>query len=375
MRTRITYEEGLKLFKEAPLEELKKTANQFRFEKNPKKEVTFVLDSNPNYTNVCNADCSFCAFYRKPSAKDAYTKTIEEVLKHFQIAREAGLTTVLLQGGLNDDLKIDYFEALVKAIKNHYPDIYPHLFSAPEIWNIARVSEISIEETLKRLWDVGLRSIPGGGAEIISEKVRLSISPKKMEPGAWIDVHKKAHALGYKTTATMMYGHVEEPEDVLTHLEEIRSLQDLYGGFTAFIPWSYKRDRTALRRRVDSWAGDAAYLRMIAFSTLYLDNFPHIQASWFSEGKEIGMEALHAGADDFGGIVFEENVHKATGFVHKANHNDVLNMIREAGFEPVQRSMLYQPLRRYAPSELVDLPQIQIEGTSIPRQLSVIGKN
>ena len=373
-RRRITYKEGLKLFKEASLEELKTEANRLRFELNPKKEVTFVLDSNPNYTNVCNADCSFCAFYRKPSAKDAYTKSVEEVLKHFEIARNAGLTTVLLQGGLNDDLKIEYFEELIRAIKSHYPDIYPHLFSAPEIWNVAKVSGLTLEETLKRLWDAGLRSIPGGGAEIISEKVRLSISPKKMEPGAWMDVHRIAHSLGMKTTATMMYGHVEEPEDILDHLEAIRSLQDLYGGFTAFIPWSYKRDRTALRRRVDHWAGDEAYIKIISFSRLYLDNFPHIQASWFSEGKEIGMEALHAGADDFGGIVFEENVHKATGFVHKANHNDVLTMIREAGFEPVQRSMLYQVLRRYRSDELVNLPLIQIQGTSIPRQLSVIGK-
>jgi dehypoxanthine futalosine cyclase len=371
---RISFEEGVDLLKFASLDELKSKANAFRFELNPKKEVTFVLDSNPNYTNVCNADCSFCAFYRKPSAKDSYTKTVEQVLEHFEIARKAGLTTVLLQGGLNDDLKIEYYEELVRAVRKYYPDLYPHLFSAPELWNVARVSHLTIEETLKRLWNAGLRSIPGGGAEIISERIRLSISPKKMEPGAWIDVHQTAHRLGYRTTATMMYGHVEEPEDIVNHLEEVRNLQDLYGGFTAFIPWSYKRDRTALRRRVDSWVGDHAYLRIIAFARLYLDNVAHIQASWFSEGRDVGMEALHSGADDFGGIVFEENVHKATGFVHKANHNDVLEMIREAGFEPVQRSMLYQILRRYAPGEIVDLPLSQIEGTSIPRQLSVIGK-
>jgi len=371
---RISYQEGLDLFKNGTIDELKNRANAFRFQLNPKNEVTFVLDSNPNYTNICNADCSFCAFYRKSSAKDAYTKTVDEVLKHFEIARQAGLTTVLLQGGLNDELKIEYYEELVRAIRKNYPDIYPHLFSAPEIWNVARVSNITIEETLKRLWDAGLRSIPGGGAEIISENVRLSISPKKMAPDAWMDVHETAHRLGYRTTATMMYGHVEEPEDILNHLEAIRVLQDKHKGFTAFIPWSYKRDRTALRRRVDHWVGDDAYIRIIAFARLYLDNFPHIQASWFSEGKEIGMEALHAGADDFGGIVFEENVHKATGFVHKANHNDVLSMIREAGFEPVQRSMMYQVLRRYEENEFVSLPTIQVEGTNIPSRLQVIGK-
>ena len=372
---RISYYEGLDLFVNGSTDELKRRANELRFQLNPKKEVTFVLDSNPNYTNVCNADCSFCAFYRKPSAKDAYTKTVEEVLKHFQIAREAGLTTVLLQGGLNDELKIEYYEELVKAVRQHYPDIYPHLFSAPELWNVAKVSGLTVEETLIRLWKAGLRSIPGGGAEILSEKVRSSISPKKMEPGAWIELHKTAHRLGYKTTATMMYGHVEEPEDILLHLEALRSLQDQYKGFTAFIPWSYKRDRTALRRKVGHWVGDDAYLRMISFSRLYLDNIPHIQASWFSEGKEVGMEALHSGADDFGGIIFEENVHKATGFVHKANHNDVLSMIREAGFEPVQRSTMYQVLRRYRENEFVSLPTIQIEGTTnIPSQLTVIGK-
>ena len=357
MPSRISFEEGLELFKHAPLEELKEKAQKLRYEKNPIPQVTFVLDSNPNYTNVCNADCSFCAFYRHKGAKDAYTKSIDEAMEHFETARKAGLTTVLMQGGLNDELKIDYYVALAKAARESYPDIHPHLFSAPEIWNVARVSNLSIRETLQKLWDAGLRTIPGGGAEIVSEKVRVKISPKKMEKGAWMDVHKTAHEIGFRTTATMMYGHVEEPEDILIHLDAIRALQDETSGFTAFIPWSYKRDRTSLRKEVLHWAGVDAYFRILAFSRIYLDNFDHIQASWFSEGKKTGMESLHYGADDFGGIIFEENVHRATNFISKTDHSHIVEMIREAGFEPAQRSTLYKILRTYEKDEVVSVPE------------------
>lgn len=356
---RLSFQEGLELFKEAPLEELRARATNVRFIKNPKQIVTFVLDSNPNYTNICNADCSFCAFYRHPGAKDSYEKSVDEVMRHLEFAREAGLSTVLLQGGLNDNLKVDYYVALVKAARERYPDIFPHFFSAPELWNCAKVSQISIEELLKALWDAGQRTIPGGGAEILSERVRASISPKKMEPGAWISLHKAAHKIGFRTTATMMYGHVEEPEDIVIHLDTLRRVQDELPGFTAFIPWSYKRDRTALRRSVKHWVGEDAYLRLLAFSRLYLDNFDHIQASWFSEGKETGIRALHYGADDFGGILVEENVHRATGFIAKTDHQGVLEMIRQAGFAPAQRDPLYRILRTYENEPQVEVPDAQ----------------
>lgn len=356
MEGRISYKEGLELLCHAPLEELQTRAQAIREKKNPPKRVTFVLDSNPNYTNVCNIDCSFCAFYRHPGAKDAYTKTIDQVMAHMALARKAGLTTVLLQGGVNDALKIDYYVALVREARNSFPDIHPHFFSAVEIWNCARVSNLSLQAVLEQLWEAGLRTIPGGGAEILSEKVRLEISPKKIAPNGWMEVHHLAHQIGYKTTATMMYGHVEEPEDVLTHLETLRQHQDIIPGFTSFVPWSYKRDRTALRRKVKNWAGRDAYFRILALGRIYLDNFDHVSASWFSEGKKIGIESLHYGADDFGGTIMEENVHRATEWINKADHNDMLRMIRESGFEPAQRDTFYQIVRTYEGIESVDVP-------------------
>lgn len=372
MKMRIDFNQGLKIFSEMPLSELKQMAHEMRMHKNKTQNVTFVLDTNPNYTNVCNADCSFCAFYRKGSAKDAYTKSVQECMQHFEMARKAGLTTVMMQGGLNDNLKIEFYEELIKTARTQYPDIFPHCFTAPELWNVAKVSGITIHEVLTRLWAVGARTLPGGGAEILSERVRVAISPKKMEPGAWMDVHRTAHKIGYRSTATMMYGHVEEPWDIVTHLDELRNLQDEMGGFTAFIPWSYKRDRTLLRRKVKNWAGTDAYIRMIAFSRVYLDNFDHIQGSWFSEGKEVGIESLKSGADDYGGTTVEENVHRATGFIHKVNHNQVLGMIREAGFKPVQRNPLYEVLKTYGEDEWVEIPEEQKRLTSEENKLSIL---
>jgi cyclic dehypoxanthinyl futalosine synthase len=353
---RLTLREGLDLFKKGSLQDLQQKAQEVRNLKNPCKRVTFVLDSNPNYTNVCHIDCSFCAFYRHENAKDAYTKSIEEVMAHLEKARRAGIKTVLLQGGVNDNLKIDYHVELVKNARARYPDIHPHFFSAVEIANAARVSSITLQEALEKLWKAGLRTIPGGGAEILSERVRQTISPKKMGPHGWIDFHHLAHQVGFKTTATMMYGHIEEPEDIVEHLECLRQHQDKIAGFLSFIPWSYKRDRTVLRRKVKNWAGQNAYFRILAFSRIYLDNFDHIGASWFSEGKEIGMESLHYGADDFGGTIIEENVHRATEWICKADHNDMVQMIRRAGFDPAQRNSFFQVIQTYEGIDTVDVP-------------------
>jgi cyclic dehypoxanthinyl futalosine synthase len=359
MNQRIPFQEGIELFKKAPLEDLKVRAQNIRKQKHPGKKVTFVLDSNPNYTNVCNIDCTFCAFFRHKGAKDAYTKSVEEVMTHMERARLAGLKTVLLQGGVNDELKIDYYIQLVKTACERFPDIHPHFFSAVEIWNAARVSGITLRKALEHLWDAGLRTIPGGGAEILSERVRQAVSPKKIGLNGWIEFHHLAHQIGFKTTATMMYGHIEEPEDIVEHLEILRHHQDLVPGFTSFIPWSYKRERTLLRRKVRNWAGKDAYFRILAFSRIYLDNFSHIGASWFSEGKEIGMESLSYGADDFGGTIMEENVHRATEWICKADHNDMLRMIRQAGFEPAQRDTFYNVIRTYEEAETVDVPAEQ----------------
>lgn len=344
MSQRISLDAGFTLFKNGSLEELQKRAQEIRNSKNPGNRVTYVLDSNPNYTNVCHIDCSFCAFYRHKSAKDAYTKTIEEVMAHMERAKKAGLTTVLLQGGVNEELPLSYYIDLVKTARERYPELHPHFFTAVELIHCARLSNLTVLQVLERLFEAGLRTIPGGGAEILSERVQAKIAPKKLTPDEWISFHETAHQMGYRTTATMMYGHIEEPEDILIHLERLRRTQDRIPGFTSFIPWSYKRERTALRRVVKSWAGPDAYYRILAFARIYLDNFDHISASWFGEGKEIGMKALHYGADDFGGTIMEESVHKATGWINYAFPEEMRQMIRQAGFEPAERDTLYNIL-------------------------------
>ena len=248
MRNRLDYEEGIELFKHGSLDDLQQRAQEIRQQKHPHNRVTFVLDSNPNYTNVCHIDCTFCAFYRHKGAKDSYTKSVEEVMAHLERASKAGLKTVLLQGGVNDDLKIDYYVELVKTARTRYPHIRPHFFSAVEISNAARVSGITVKEALEKLWEVGLRTIPGGGAEILSERVREQISPEKIGPNGWIEFHHTAHQIGFRTTATMMYGHIEEAEDIVEHLETLRRYQDILPGFSSFVPWSYKRENGSAQK-------------------------------------------------------------------------------------------------------------------------------
>ncbi|MGH7726510.1 MAG: cyclic dehypoxanthinyl futalosine synthase [Candidatus Eiseniibacteriota bacterium] len=348
---RLTREEALHALTSMPLLELGEIAQEVRFRKVPEKRVTYVVDSNPNYTNVCTVDCTFCAFYRKPSYKgeDVYTLSIEKVLEHFELAQQYGCTTVLLQGGLNPAIPWEFYPDLVRAARERYPDITPHFFSAPEIQQMVEVSGLDIRSVLTALREAGQVSLPGGGAEILSARVRKRISPKKGGPEAWLDVHRIAHEVGLRTTATMMYGHVETAEDVLEHLESIRALQEKAlaegnGGFTAFIPWSYKRDNTPLKKWVPRNAGPARYLRTLAASRLVLDNFDHVQATWFSEGKKTGQVSLHFGADDFGGTLFEENVHKATGHVNMTTVDETKTLIRESGFAPAQRTTLYEIL-------------------------------
>ncbi|NGX31269.1 MAG: Cyclic dehypoxanthine futalosine synthase [Chlamydiae bacterium] len=341
---RISFEEGLTLFENAPLSMLQEKAQDVRNIKNPKKRVTFVLDTNPNYTNVCDACCTFCAFYRNKNATDAYTKSVEEVMEDVAFASNQGLTTVLLQGGLNADLPLEYYVSLVKETKRLFPNINPHFFTACEIDCIAKVENMTTKDVLQALFDAGQRSIPGGGAEILSESVRKRISPKKMYENAWIQIHKEAHEVGFKTTATMMYGHVETPEDILIHLDQIRSLQDETQGFTAFIPWSYKSGNNPLKKHVKHCAGPEDYFRILSFARIYLDNFDHIQASWFPEGKEAGMLALNYGADDFGGTILQESVHRKANFVNKTTQMEIIEMIKQAGFEPFERDTFYNIL-------------------------------
>jgi cyclic dehypoxanthinyl futalosine synthase len=351
---RLTPDEGVYLLSEAPLLEMGALAHEVRARKTDPATVTYVIDTNPNYTNVCTVDCHFCAFYRKPGDAEGYTYDVEGVMKMMEDAQKLGATTVLLQGGLNPSIPWEFYPTIVREARRRYPDITPHFFSAPEIHQMMQVSGLSMRAVLEALYEAGQRSLPGGGAEILATRVRKRISVKKGGPEAWLDVHRHAHQVGMRSTATMMYGHVETPAEVVEHLNYIRDLQDETHGFTAFVPWSYKRGNTPMESKVKHVAGASQYLRVLAGSRLYLDNFDHVQATWFSEGKKTGQIALHFGADDFGGTLFEENVHLATGHLNKSTIAEVETLIREAGFTPAQRTTHYQILRVAEGPEALD---------------------
>jgi cyclic dehypoxanthinyl futalosine synthase len=341
---RILSDEGLRILRESELLDLAEMANDARFRKNPAACVTFVSDTNPNYTNICENDCAFCAFYRSPGEKGAYVASIDEMIGNFHAASRAGVKTILLQGGVNPVLPFDYFLELVRRTITEAPEVHPHFFSPPEIIGMSRLTGLPVRNVLKELWEAGLRTLPGGGAEVLSDRVKRKISPRKGTSADWLSVMREAHRIGYKSTATMMYGHLENDEDILLHLEGIRKLQDEFQGFTAFVPWSFKPDNTALGRLISQRATPVRYLRLIALSRIYLDNFPHIQASWFSEGKKIGQIALHFGADDFGGTLLEENVHAAADFLNRTSFEDCVGMIHDAGFAAAERNTFYEIL-------------------------------
>ena len=344
---RLARDEGHWLLTDAPLLALGQLAQAVRFRLHPEPAVSFVIDTNPNYTNVCITDCQFCAFYRKPGDPEAYTLTVDQVMAKLEPAVARGATTVLLQGGHNPALPLDYYLELIRETRRRFPAVLPHFFTASEIQTMAQGSALPVAEILARFREAGQRTLPGGGAEILSRRVRQRISPKKGGPEAWLEVHREAHRAGIRSTATMMYGHVEQPDDVLDHLDAVRALQDETGGFTAFIPWSFKPANTLLEKWIKHYAGPNAYLRMLALARCYLDNVPHVQASWFSEGKKAGQIALHFGADDWGGTLFEENVHKAADYVNTIDVEEMVTLIREAGFRPVQRTTLYEPVRAH----------------------------
>jgi cyclic dehypoxanthinyl futalosine synthase len=338
---RIDREEGLHLLRNSDLLDLAELAGEIRFRINPERRVTFVLDTNPNYSNVCTVDCIFCAFYRHPGEEGAYTHSVDQMIAKFKESAARGVTTVLLQGGVHPSLPLDYYLDLVGRTVKEVPEIYPHFFSTSEILGMAKISGLSVPEVLKKLWDAGMRSLPGGGAEILSDRVKKKISHLKGTSADWLNVMREAHRMGYKSTATMMFGHLENDEDIIEHLEVVRQLQDEYHGFTAFVPWSFKPGNTPLEKIIPRYATPTRYLQMIALSRIYLDNFSHIQASWFSEGKKTGQIALHFGADDFGGTLEEENVHAAANFVNKTNMDECIQLIHQSGFAAAQRTTLY----------------------------------
>ncbi|MDA1280576.1 MAG: CofH family radical SAM protein [Chloroflexi bacterium] len=365
---RISGEEGLWLMTEAELLDLAPLAEYWRQRHNPNGNVSYVIDTNLNYTNLCDAYCSFCAFYRTdPKDPSAYTYTVDQIMGKIQRARKNGVRTVLMQGGLNSELGFDYYKEMVSETKKRFPDVTPYYWSAPEIVRMSEVSELRYEQVFEGLWGAGQRSMPGGGSEILSNEVKAVVSrfKPKSTVDQWTEVHEAAHRVGFKTTATMMYGHVEKDHHVVESLEHIRRVQDLAlandndGGFTAFIPWSYKKDNTALAKMVEHEAGPNQYLRIIALSRIMLDNIPHIQASWFSEGKKTGQIALRFGADDFGGTLFDENVMLAAGFYNRTTENEVREMITEAGYTPVQRLTNYEIVEGLKP-EATEAPSGQI---------------
>jgi cyclic dehypoxanthinyl futalosine synthase len=342
--------DALWLLDEAPLLELGQLAHEDRCRRHPADRVTFVIDANPNYTNVCDTYCTFCAFYRRPGHSEGYAWSPAEMVERVRPAVARGATRLLLQGGHNPELPFDYYLELIRALRAAYPGLELHMFSPSEIRALARFASLSIRAVLQRFRAAGLRTLPGGGAEILSDRVRARISPRKGTPAEWIDVMRTAHQLGFRTTATMMYGHVETSEDVIEHLRRLRDLQDETGGFFAFIPWSFKPGATPLSSAVSQEAGPGRYLRILALSRLYLDNFPHVQCSWFSEGEKAGQLGLHFGADDFGGTLLEENVLRAAGHENATTPERVARVIRDAGFVPVQRTTLYDTLSVYDPA-------------------------
>jgi cyclic dehypoxanthinyl futalosine synthase len=344
---RITEEEALWLLREAELLELGQLANLVRNRKHPEKEVTFVIDRNINYTNVCVCRCRFCAFYRDKGSPDAYVIDYDSLYRKIKETVELGGTAVLIQGGLHPELGIEYYLELLSFIKENFPDIHVHGFSAPEIVHISKVSNLTVREVIEKLKDAGLGSIPGGGAEILVDEVRREIAPNKISTKEWLEVHRTAHQLGLKTTATMMFGSLDTDEDLVEHLRVLRELQDETGGFTAFIPWSFQPDNTELGKRVKEKASGERYLRVLAVSRLYLDNFENLQASWVTQGGKLAQVALKFGANDFGSLMIEENVVAAAGVSFRLPLKEIIRLIKDAGYRPVQRDTLYRKLRYF----------------------------
>ena len=347
---RLTKEEALDLIRNADLKELGRMATARKKELHPDNVTTFVVDRNINYTNICWVDCKFCAFYRHEKDADAYVLTFDEIDAKIDELLEIGGTQILFQGGVHPKLKIEWYEDLVEHIHKKYPTITIHGFSSIEIDFIAKVSRISVEEVLTRLHAKGLASIPGAGAEILSDKVRDIIAPKKIDSEVWIDIHRKAHKLGIMSTATMMYGTVESDEDIIEHFDMVRRLQDETGGFRAFIMWSFQGENTELLRQIPDMEKPSSnrYLRLLAVARLYLDNVPNIQSSWVTQGPYIGQMALMFGANDLGSTMMEENVVSSAGAAYKMAKSEMVHLIKDVGEIPAVRNTAYEILEKFA---------------------------
>ena len=342
----ITREKALKLFKNSNLLELGRLANSIKEDKHKEKIITFVVDRNINYTNICTCKCKFCAFYREKDSPEAYILTKEEIFEKIEETLSYNGTQILIQGGLHPEIKIDYFVELFSSIKERY-NINIHGLSAPEIYHIAEQSKLSIKETLKILKDAGLGSIPGGGAEILVNRVRKSISPNKIPWEKWAEVMKTAHKMGIRTTATMMFGSIEREEEIIEHLFRIKELQSYEQGITAFICWTFQPQNTALENQIKTKATGVEFLKVLAISRIILNNIENIQTSWVTQGSKIAQTSLFFGANDFGSTMLEENVVSAAGVKFNLSIEDIIYLIKDAGFIPAQRDTFYNILKKF----------------------------
>jgi cyclic dehypoxanthinyl futalosine synthase len=345
---RLSYDDGVHLIKHADLLDLGWAANEVRKRFHPDSEpVTYVIDRNVNYTNVCDAYCSFCAFYAVPGSKKSYVLPYEVIKTKIDELIELGGTQLLIQGGHNPELGIEYYEELLGNIRRDFPKLTIHGLSPSEIDHICRTSSLSLEETIQRLIKAGLSSLPGGGAEMLVERVKQEISPMKMPAARWLEVMEVAHRLGLKASATMMYGTVETLDERIEHLIRVRDLQDKTGGFTAFIAWSFQPGNTGLSKKVEKLATAVDYLRMVAVSRLMLDNVRNVQTSWVTQGAGLGQAAFAFGANDFGGTMMEENVVSAAGTYHVVTLTGMIRSIHQAGFDAAKRDTQYNVLETH----------------------------
>lgn len=339
---RVSSEEAIFLYNNASLTTLGEAANIVRFRNNPEKKVTYIIDRNINYTNICTSGCLFCAFYRGKEHEESYVLSFEEIGNKIEETLELEGVQILLQGGLNPDLGLDYYVKLFKLIKSNY-NIWIHGLSPPEIDYIVKLENKPVKYVLEQLVEAGLNSIPGGGAEILSGNIRSKISEKKCTTDEWLNVMEVAHDLGLRTTATMMFGSLDKIEDRIAHLEKIRQLQDKTFGFTAFIPWSFQPDNTRLKQLYPEIvkSGTTEYLKMLAISRIYLDNIKNIQVSWVTQGAQVASVALHFGGNDFGSLMIEENVVRSAGVKFRMSIEEIEHYIKSAGFTPERRQMIY----------------------------------
>jgi cyclic dehypoxanthinyl futalosine synthase len=338
---RITAAEALTLYRGLSLPELGMLADAVRQRKHPERVVTYIVDRNINYTNVCDVFCTFCAFMRTEKDDDHYVLTNEQIGAKIQELVDNGGVQILMQGGHHPKLGIDYYLNLLGYIREKFPQVNIHGFSPPEFCHFARVFGMPVAEVLRRFKEAGLGSVPGGGAEILVERVRSKIAAKKCTADEWLNVMETAHRLGLNSSATMMFGHIETVEDRIEHLGRLRDVQDRSKGFTAFICWTFQPENTRLRAAT---VGAHEYLRTQALGRIFLDNFSNVQASWVTQGPQIGQVALQFGANDFGSVMMEENVVSAAGTTFRLNEATMQRLIRELGYEPHRRNNWYQLL-------------------------------